>query len=88
MEGYANYVEQICGKYQIPYFLDATKEVLFHPFIEFVRAILEVLEQDFSYNALMRLLRTGYCNVEQEILHKYKCPERNHVQFQITPLSF
>lgn len=66
MEGYANYVEQICGKYQIPYFLDATKEVLFHPFIEFVRAILEVLEQDFSYNALMRLLRTGYCNVEQE----------------------
>ena len=66
MEGYANYVENICNKYQIPYFLDATKEVLFHPFIEFVRAILEVLQQDFSYNAVMRLLRTGYCGITQD----------------------
>ena len=66
MEGYANYVEGVCGKYHIPYFLDATKEVLFHPFIEFVRAILEVLQQDFSYNAIMRLLRTNYCNLSQD----------------------
>ena len=66
MEGYTNYVEGICGKYHIPYFLDATKEVLFHPFIEFVRAILEVLQQDFSYNAVIRLLRTGYCSLSQD----------------------
>ena len=66
MEGYASYVENICNKYRIPYFLDATKEVLFHPFIEFVRAILEVLQQDFSYNTVMRLLRTGYCKIPQE----------------------
>lgn len=74
MEGYANYVENICEKYRIPYFMDATKEVLFHPFIEFVRAIFEVIGQDFSYNAVMRLLRTGYCNITQDevdILENY-----------------
>lgn len=66
MEIYSNYVESICKKYQIPYFLDATKDVLFHPFIEFIRAILEVISNDFSYNSVMRLLRTGYCGFTQQ----------------------
>ena len=38
VETYGNYVEQVCAKYEIPYFLDRTKDVLFHPFIEFVRS--------------------------------------------------
>ena len=66
VETYANYVESVCMKYDIPYFLDTTKEVLFHPFIEFIRAILEVLGNDFSYHSVMRLLRTGYCGLEQK----------------------
>lgn len=66
VETYGNYVEQVCGKYQIPYFLDTTKEVLFHPFIEFIRATLEVIRSDFSYHGVMRLLRTGYCGLEQK----------------------
>lgn len=66
METYGNYVEQICKKYEIPYFMDMTKEVLFHPFIEFIRAILEVISSDFSYNSVMRLLRSGYCKISQK----------------------
>ena len=65
VETYGNYAESVCRKYHIPYFLDTTKEVLFHPFIEFVRSILEVIRCDFSYHAIMRLLRTGYCDMEQ-----------------------
>lgn len=70
VETYGNYVEQVCKKYQIPYFLDTTKEVLFHPFIEFIRAILQVIEQDFSYHAVIRLLRTGFCQIEQQEIDK------------------
>ena len=70
IETYGNYVEQVCKKYEIPYFLDMTKEVLFHPFIEFVRATLEVISSDFSYNSVMRLLRTGYCGMEQNQIDK------------------
>ncbi len=66
VETYECYVEQVCAKYDIPYFLDTTKDVLFHPFIEFVRAILEVVGSDFSYHAMMRLLRTGYCGFKQD----------------------
>lgn len=70
VETYANYVEQVCKKYEIPYFLDTTKEVLFHPFIEFIRGILEVVGSDFSYHSVMRLLRTGYCGFEQHEIDK------------------
>ena len=63
VEGYANYVRGIFGKYQIPYFIDTTKELLFHPFIEFIRASLEVVRSDFSYQAIMRLLRTDFMDI-------------------------
>lgn len=70
VEAYANYVEQVCKKYDIPYFLDTTKEVLFHPFIEFIRAVLELVSTDFAYHSVMRLLRTGYCGFELEEIDK------------------
>lgn len=63
VESYANYVRGIFGKYEIPYFIDTTKELLFHPFIEFIRASLEVVRSDFSYQSIMRLLRTGFVDM-------------------------
>ena len=66
VEGYANYVRGIFGKYEIPYFIDTTKELLFHPFIEFIRASLEVVRSDFSYQAMMRLLRSGFMDMRTD----------------------
>lgn len=57
--GYANYVPEIFEKYGIPYFIDQTRNILFHPFIEFIRAALEVVEYDFSYQSIFRFLRSG-----------------------------
>lgn len=65
---YGNYVEDIFSKYKIPYFMDQTSEILFHPFIEFVRSVYEVIEAGFSYEAVMRFLRCGFCKIEEETL--------------------
>lgn len=56
---YANYVPEIFEQYRIPYFIDQTMNILFHPFIEFIRAALEVVERDFSYVSVFRFLRSG-----------------------------
>lgn len=56
---YANYVPEIFEQYGIPYFIDQTRNILFHPFIEFIRAALEVVESDFSYESVFRFLRCG-----------------------------
>lgn len=68
VENYGSYVDALFGKYRIPYFLDTTKEVLFHPFIEFIRAALEVIHTDFSYEAVFRFLRCGFCGISEEEL--------------------
>lgn len=56
---YANYVPEILEQYDIPYFIDQTTNILFHPMIEFIRAALEVVEYDFSYESIFRFLRSG-----------------------------
>ncbi len=56
---YANYVPETFAQYGIPFFIDQTRNILFHPFIEFIRAALEVVEFDFSYQSVFRFLRSG-----------------------------
>lgn len=62
---YANYVPEIFEQYGIPFFIDQTRNILFHPFIEFIRATLEVIEYDFSYQSIFRFLRSGLAGVEE-----------------------
>lgn len=62
---YANYVPEIFEQYGIPYFIDQTRKILFHPFIEFIRAALEVVEYDFSYQSIFRFLRSGLSGIAE-----------------------
>jgi ATP-dependent helicase/nuclease subunit B len=66
VELYGNYADEIFSKYKIPYFMDQTTEILFHPFIEFVRAALEVVETGFDYEPVIRFLRCGFSSLEEE----------------------
>lgn len=70
METYQNYMEPLFGKYEIPYFMDTTKEVLFHPFTEFIRAGLEMISSDFSYESVMRFLRCGFSGIEEDAIDR------------------
>ncbi len=63
---YSSYVQECFEKYDIPFFIDQTKTILYHPLVEFVRAALEVAETRFSYESVFRFLRSGLCGVEEE----------------------
>lgn len=63
---YANYVPESFQKYEIPFFIDQTKGIIYHPLVEFVRAALEVVETGFSYQSVFRFLRSGLCGCEEE----------------------
>lgn len=65
VDSYGKYVGEIFEQYQIPYFLDQTTEVLFHPFIECIRAALEIVSSNFSYEAVMRFLRCGFADIKE-----------------------
>lgn len=66
VETYKSYVEPVFTTYEIPYFLDTTQEVLFHPFIEMIRAALEIVACNYSYEAVIHFLRCGFCGITEE----------------------
>lgn len=60
METYSYYMEKSMEEYEIPCFIDHKKTVLMNPFIEYMKAVLEVVISDFSYESVFRCLR---CNL-------------------------
>lgn len=71
---YGNYAPQIFAEYGIPVFMDNKKNILFHPFPEFIRAVLEIIEQDFSYESVFRYFRTaltGLATEKVDLLENY-----------------
>ncbi len=59
LEVYGPLLEQVFARYGIPGFIDRKRDVLHNPFVEFIRALLAVFDEDFTYQAMFRLLRTG-----------------------------
>jgi len=71
---YGNYVSEAFEQYGIPFFIDQTKTILYHPLVEFVRATLEVVENGFAYESMFRFLRCGLCGISEaqiDVLENY-----------------
>ena len=66
VECYEKYAQSVFSKYDIPYFVDMKTSVLYHPCIELIRAALEIVEKDFSYESVFRFLRTGLSGFTEE----------------------
>lgn len=66
VELYGNYVAEIFGNYEIPYFLDKKNTISYHPMTELVKAMLLAVEQDFSYESIMAYLRCGLSGLKPE----------------------
>ena len=50
----------------IPCFIDDKKNILGNPMVELLRAALEVLQKDFSYESIFRYLKTGFVSEKRE----------------------
>ena len=66
LEVYGPLMEQTFARLGIPAFIDRKRDVLKNPFVEFVRALLAAVQEDFSYESMFRLLRSGMTGVTME----------------------
>ncbi|WP_226576825.1 helicase-exonuclease AddAB subunit AddB [Halobacillus litoralis] len=57
---YHSLIETLFDDYDIPVFIDEKRTMLNHPLIELVRSGLDVIEGNFRYDAVFRLLKTGF----------------------------
>ncbi len=78
VECYENYADTVFSLYDIPYFADRKQSILYHPLIELIRAVLEMAENNYSYESVLRYLRTGLAGFrgeETDLLENY-CIEK------------
>ena len=71
---YQEHVNRIFTKHEIPVFIDETRNALSHPFVEFLRAFLKMIEENFSYETVFRYLRSGFSGIstsETDALENY-----------------
>lgn len=66
LNNYGHLLKEGFAEHDIPMFLDQNTSLLFHPFMVFLQGIFKVLVSDFSYEAVMELLRVGYFDLEEE----------------------
>lgn len=63
---YGTYAREIFEKCGVPYFVDEKHSVLMNPFVEFLRAAIEMVVQSFSYESVFRYLRCGLSSLNRE----------------------
>lgn len=74
METYGDYLEQAFEAYEIPVFMDHKRSILLNPFIEYLRSLLDMGVQNFTYESVFRFLRTdlaGFTYEETDRLENY-----------------
>ena len=66
MNVYADALEKACGMFDIPVFMDHKKSILLNAFVEYLRSLLAMAEENFTYDSVFRFLRTGLCGFTDE----------------------
>lgn len=67
LEEYKSIAAQVFSKSGIPYFLDEKHSILMNPFVEYIRAALEMVTTGFSYESVFRYLRCGLSVINREM---------------------
>ncbi|WP_099466521.1 helicase-exonuclease AddAB subunit AddB [Konateibacter massiliensis] len=63
---YSSYAAKVFKQYDIPAFIDDKRSILMNSFVEFIRATLKMIEEDFSYDGVFRYLRCDMHPMERE----------------------
>lgn len=66
MNRYETPLRQQFAKYNVPYFMDATRDMTANPFVAFLRNSLVVLRQGFRYVDVFRFLRSGMTDLTRD----------------------
>ncbi len=66
MDVYGDYLEEAFEAYGIPAFMDHKRSILLNSFVEYLRSLLNMAEQNFTCESVFRFLRTGLAGISYE----------------------
>lgn len=66
IEGYHKYIRQAFTKYDIPCFIDHKEDMSSNKYVDGILAALDVIEKDFSHQAVMRFVRLKFMDLDEK----------------------
>ena len=63
MTTYGSYARQVMEQCRIPCFIDEKHSILMNPFVEYIRAAVNLVVEHFSYESMFRYLRCGLSGI-------------------------
>ena len=86
MEVYGDDLGQAFDLYEIPVFMDHKRSILLNSFVEYIRSLLNMVKDNFSYESVFRFLRTnlsGFTYGEVDELENYVIALYHGLQLQL-----
>lgn len=75
MEAYGDYLQQAFDAYRIPVFMDYKRNILQNSFVEYIRSLLAMIQENFACESVFRFLRTGLAGIS----YKDTCALENYI---------
>lgn len=72
IEEYGEILYHSLRKGGVPCFLDVKKSIMDNPFLEFIRASIMVVEENFSYEAITRYLKSGFSRIWRSRIDRFE----------------
>lgn len=70
MENYSSLVRAIFAQYEIPVFIDEKRDLNQNIIIQYILSILEVLNKNFTSEAVFSYIKLGFCDIENDEIFK------------------
>lgn len=70
LESYESLIEIIFTQYNIPYFIDKKVEITNHPLVRMILSMMDIFNENWTYEAVFRYLKTGLTEIPQEDIDK------------------
>lgn len=66
LDAYRHHLEEAFSQFDIPCFVDATAGLTSNPLLIFMKGLFELMEKDFSFQAVLTYLRSGLSGITRE----------------------
>lgn len=74
ISAYAELIRGVFTDYELPFFIDARRDMSHHPLLELIRAALEIVIKNWTYDSVFRFLKTDLVPVPRtrvDVLENY-----------------
>ena len=87
MQVYAPAASRAFKRYEIPCFIDEKHSVFLNPFVEYLRAAVDMIVENFSYESVFRMLRCGLNDISTEEADRLENYVIADGKFEVFPLA-